>query len=95
MKTKLSLKAKVYTLDALAANKAQMDSIQVMREVNARIYKEDRSTNENYNWHEFSNYLQDLECSGLIETCGIGPTGMTRYQIAKIRKPENERTDQT
>jgi len=83
MKNKLSFKAKAYTLQSLNKD-IPLDSMQVMREVNSKLYKENRQDPENYDWHEYSNYLQELEQKGLAAACGISPEGLTRYKIASI-----------
>ena len=83
MKNKLSFKAKAYTLQSLN-KETPLDSMQVMREVNSKLYKENRQDPENYDWHEYSNYLQELEQKGLSAACGMSPEGLTRYKIASI-----------
>lgn len=89
MSKKLNLLAKAYTLDALSHHNTKT-AMEVMRSVNTRLYLEDRSQDHNFDWHEYSNYLQELEGKGLVQTAGITLEGMTRYQIAKIETGETK-----
>ena len=76
----LSVRAKAYTLEALSHHNSKT-AIEVMRSVNSRLYLENRDENQTYGWHEYSEYLQDLEAKGLIHTQGTNLEGMTRYMV--------------
>ncbi len=76
MESRLTPEARVEVHEVLETSESPLDSIQVKRLVEADVQ------DENNDWHEYSNYLEDLTGRGIVKHAGIGNDGHQKYEMA-------------
>lgn len=76
MNSKLNLLAKSLIIEVLSVSENPLDSIQV------KWLVEDCPDSNNYDWHEYLNYLEDLTGRGITKYAGLSNDGRQQYRIA-------------
>jgi len=77
METKLTTEIKLNIIERFYIGNEHADAMQI-----SRWYS--HPGKQNFNWHEYSNYLDYLANIGVLMHAGIGNNGMQIYQ--KIHK---------